>query len=241
MELTELRCKACGARMADTDLDMSRGVARCSHCKAVFGLTDSAPGDRSGSHGSFERTEVPMPKGIEIRHVGAGLQITRRWYTLILYPLLLFCIVWNGFVINWHVTSLGSGLWFLSFFGLLHTAVGIGLAYYVLAGFLNRTTVLVDKGVLQVRHRPVPWWGNKDIQADNIDQIYCKQKRNYEQSGSRMSQTGSVYEVHAILRHGPKEKLVSGLMESEQALYIEQELERYLGIRDRHVRGELGR
>ncbi len=241
MELTELRCKACGARITGEDLDMSRGLARCSHCRAVFGLSDRAHGERSGAAASFERTEVPMPKGIDVSHVGAGLRITRRWYHWILYPLLLFCIVWNGFVINWHASTLSTGLWFFSFFALLHTAVGIGLAYYVVAGFLNTTTLLVDKGVLQVRHRPVPWWGNKKIQADNIDQIYCKEKKHQQQSGSGVSQTGSAYEVHAILRHGPKEKLVSGLMESEQALYIEQELERYLGITDRHVRGEFPR
>jgi hypothetical protein len=36
-------------------------------------------------------------------------------------------------------------------------------------------------------------------------------------------------------------KLVTGLPERDQAMYIEQEVERHLGIADRHVSGQVRR
>ena len=128
-------------------------------------------------------------------------------------------------------------MWPMSLFGLLHTAVGIGMAYYTLAGLLNQTTIQVKGGELTIHHYPLPWWGNKRIQALDIEQIYSKEKVSRSKEG-RVSYT---YEVYAILNNSTKEKLVGGLKEQELAFYIEQTLEKYLGIRDRPVRGEIPR
>ena len=46
------------------------------------------------------------------------------------------------------------------------------------------------------------------------------------------------YEVHLIDRNYKHAKLVTGLPSSEHALYLEQEIERFLHIADRPVRGE---
>lgn len=43
-----------------------------------------------------------------------------------------------------------------------------------------------------------------------------------------------------ITNSGNDTKLLSGLKTSEQALYVEQEIEKYLGIKNKPVRGELG-
>jgi hypothetical protein len=58
---------------------------------------------------------------------------------------------------------------------------------------------------------------------------------------SHKNSTSTTYEVYAILQDGARQKLLSGLHEIEQALYIEQEIERFLEIEDRPVRGETAR
>jgi len=236
MELTELDCKNCGAPIKAKNIDWDLAVARCEHCGAVFGLERSKTPDAWKEKIPQERAKVPMPKNIEVREGNGILQISYRWFRPLFIFLLFFAVFWNGFMIVWHGISLFSGAWFMSIFGLLHTAVGIGIGYYVLVGFLNRTTIWVGQGRLVIQHHPLPWWGNRDLPASEIRQIYCKEKVHRSDSGTQYS-----YQVHAITANDSKEKLLGNLAETEQALYIEQELERHLGLQDRPVRGELPR
>ena len=53
-------------------------------------------------------------------------------------------------------------------------------------------------------------------------------------------QSSVTYSVQ-LVKDGGQQALVKGLTDSQQALYIEQELERFLKIEDRPVRGELSR
>ena len=70
----------------------------------------------------------------------------------------------------------------------------------------------------------------------DITQLYTQERVNSSDSGTRYS-----YEVYLITTDGKKQKLVGGLREPQQGLYIEQAIERYLGIEDRPVAGELPR
>ena len=47
------------------------------------------------------------------------------------------------------------------------------------------------------------------------------------------------YALSAILAGGKRVKLVSGLDQPEDALFLEQKIEGYLGITDRPVAGEM--
>ncbi len=234
LELTELHCKNCGAPIKEDDINLDLAMARCSYCGAVFSVKGLPLQEDREAPLRYERPSVPMPKGIEMANVGNVLRISRRWFRWLHIFLLLWCLGWDGFLIVWHGMAIASGMWPMLLFALLHTAVGIAMTYYVLAGFLNRTTVQVGKGMFEVWHHPLPWFGEKHLQATDIKQIYCKE--NIRRSSDGVSKS---YEVYAVLRHGGKEKLLSGLIEPEQALYIEQELERFLGIQNRPVRGEI--
>ncbi len=237
MELQGLHCKSCGAPINDRGINQRLRMARCEYCGTVFNLSD-AP--EATSHPQIqhlpERQPVPMPKGIEVVTDLGALQITYRWFSAKYIFMLIFTVFWNGFMLVWHGISLFSGAWMMSAFGLLHTAVGIGIGYYTLAGLLNRTTVWVQGDVLRIDHAPLPWFGVRQIRASAIDQLYCREKVHRSDNGTSYS-----YQVHAALRDGSQEKLLSNLSDPEQALYIEQELERHLRITDRPVRGELRR
>jgi hypothetical protein len=236
MELKELDCKNCGAPIENKDIDWDLAMARCSHCGAVFGLQHSNTPDAWNPQIPEKRHKVPMPKNIKVQEGNGILQISYRWFRPMFIFMLIFSIFWNGFMVVWHGISIFSGAWFMSLFGLLHTAVGIGIAYYTLTGFINHTTIWVGQGRLVIRHHPLPWWGNKEMTDADIRQIYCTEKVHQSDNSTRYS-----YEVHAVTQSGDKEKLLSNLGETEQALYIEQELERHLGIRDQPIRGELPR
>jgi hypothetical protein len=237
MELSELRCKNCGAPIENEEIYLDLAMAKCSHCGTIFSLKGLPARESADAGQSDQRMLVPTPKRIKVLNQGETLQITYRWFGPKFIFMIFFTVFWNGFMLTWHGLSLRTGMWPMSLFGLLHTAVGIGMAYYTLAGLLNQTTVQVKGGELTIRHAPLPWWGNKRIQALDIEQIYSREKVSRSKQGS----VNYTYEVHAILDNSTKEKLVGGLKDQELALYIEQTLEKYLGIHDRPVRGEIPR
>ncbi len=234
MELQELRCKSCGATIRPDSIIIRLSMARCDHCGAVFAISGlPTPDDGIAKQ---PRIKVPMPRGLVVEDFGNSLEIRRRWFHALFIFLAFFCVFWNGFMIVWHSIALASGMWFMSLFGLLHTAVGIGLAWYTLAGFLNTTTIRARGGLIEITTGPIPWWGNTTLTAADIDQLYCKEKVSHGKNGTSCS-----YQVLVVTKANVRKPLLKGLPEADQALFIEQELERFLNIEDRPVRGEVSR
>jgi hypothetical protein len=124
--------------------------------------------------------------------------------------------------------------WIFALFPILHVTIGVGLTYFTLASLMNRTRISVESGLLRIRHGPLPWLGNLDLDTSTLEQLFCKEKTHRNKNG-----TSYTYEVWAVLRDGKSRKILSTSMEQDQAMFIEQKLEQALGIKDRHVAGEL--
>jgi hypothetical protein len=246
----QLNCKQCGAPLRESDLRLDRGIAVCSSCGGVQRLpgpvAPRAPEDSGGPVSRKPPGEVPVPDRFVIEELGNQLTIRYRWFHAALFFLLFFTIAWDSFLVGWYwmLTAGPFGgdpgmpmpfkLVFV-IFPLAHVAVGVGLTYSVLAGFLNSTVIRVADGVLSVRHGPVRWPGNLELPTDGIEQIYCRKRTS--RSGTVTTDSGN-YEVHAVAG-GQKKKLLGGLREADHALFLEQQLERFLRIEDRPVPGEM--
>ena len=150
--------------------------------------------------------------------------------------LLFFTIFWNGFMIVWHTIALSQGMWFMSLFGIIHTAVGIGLAYTVVAMFINSTAIRCQSGTIQIQHGPLPWKGNKTLNTADLQQLYVTKKVSHGKNG-----TSVTYNLEAVLKDNQRETLPKSLTDPDQALFIEQEIEQLLKIHDRPVAGEFDR
>lgn len=249
----QLKCGQCGAPFGAVDLHLDRGIAVCSACGGVQRLPGPiAPESQNDSDASRSRKsqgDVPVQSGFTVEDVGHEFTIRRRWFHWALFFLLFFAIAWDSFLVGWY-WMLSSGpfggdngmpgpfklLFFV--FPIAHVAVGVGLTYFVLAGFLNSTVIRVADGMLSVRHGPLPWRGNLDLPTDGIEQIYCQNKLRTNRHDDGRTTTSMQYEVHAVI-NGQKQKLLGGLYEADQAIFIEQRLERFLGIEDRQIPGEM--
>jgi hypothetical protein len=227
--LIELKCKNCGSQLSPEDISPQLAAARCKHCNALFAIPSASPTE------PIPRPKVPLPPGYEIHTAPNALQITRRWRSASVWFLLFFTIFWNGFMIVWHSIAITQGQWMMSAFGLIHTAVGIGLAYSVVATFINSTAIRCQPGSLQIQHGPLPWKGNKTLSTHGLEQLYCSEKISRGKNGSSTS-----YTIEAVYTGNRRETLLKGLTDPDQALFIEQEIEHTLKIRDRRVAGEFG-
>jgi hypothetical protein len=179
--------------------------------------------------------EIGLPEKLEVFQHGSHMEIVLKWFGWRIVVMTGFAIFWDGFLINWYTQVAPRGDRMAMYFPLLHLAVGIGISYYVVAGWCNRTYISVGNGNVSVRHRPIPWFGNTEFDASNLRQLYAKEHVTRSRRGESSS-----YAVRAVTHDGRNVKLVSGLETSEQALYIEQAIEKYLGIRDAAVVGQIG-
>jgi hypothetical protein len=184
-------------------------------------------------------TEIGIPDSIKSDKNFQQLRITRKWFGFKFILLTLFIIIWDAFLINWYVMAFSSSFqgtfnYIIFLFPLLHVSFGLGMTYYVVAGYINKTMIYVDFNSITIRHGPVPFWGNKRVSSKTVTQLYCKRDEYF---GSYRGY--GTFAVRAITNEQRNIKLLTGLDTSEQALFIEQEIEKFLNIEDKPVKGEI--
>ena len=225
-----MNCKHCGAPLLVVE---GQKVLHCDYCGSNE-LQDASRLEAGFLQG-WQRLQIPMPKGFSVEKRNHELKITRDWFNWGVIAITFFCVVWDGFLVFWYGIAISHHVWIMAAFGSLHAAAGLAITYSALTGWLNETVIKVNTSRLEVTSGPLPVPGNKQLQASYIKQLYSRQKI------SRNKQTTFSYEVHAITVDQKDETVLAGLTDSAQALYIEQEIERALGIKDQPVRGELAR
>ncbi len=230
-QLIELKCRNCGSELSPRDISPQLSAARCRHCNALFALP-AAMIDRM----EIRRPDVPLPKNFRVDRDMDSVRITHRWFRPGAFFLLIFAVVWNGFIIGWQIKAISQGNWSKVLFGLLHTSAGALLAYLTLAAFLNSTVIRATRFELSVKIGPLPWRGNKRIQADKISQFFCKENVSHGRNNST-----TTYSVEAVLQNNVRETIAAEFPKSDQALFVEQELERHLTLTDVPVAGDYGR
>lgn len=229
----KLTCEDCGAKVPPGNIELSRAMAKCDHCGAVFGFADRV----ANTYGAPERPRVAMPAGLEVVDMGADLTLIRRWWSPKYIFFAVFCLMWNGFLVVWYGLALSSddAPWMMLVFPLLHVAAGVWLSYFTLAGFMNRTKIRITQGRLHIQHGPLPWPGNRDEDSSRFEQLFCTEEVRRTKNG-----TTTQYILRAKVRGDGAQKLLT-LDDKDQALFLEQRIEAALQITDRPVPGELPR
>lgn len=235
----KLNCNKCAAEIPAANINLDRMIAKCAVCNSVFSFVQAFPTPAGVTR--QQQFDVPQPERVKVKNEGGVLTIRLSWFTYKILFLTLFALFWNGIMFSMMggalfslLTEGPSGMSLIFF--LPHFWVGLALIYYVLTGYINETRVTVDNGRLTVRHGPLPFWGNKEIATNDILQLYTK--HNF--SMWRRSWSGH-YELHAVTGKNRHEKLLSGWENSDYPVFVEQEVEHFLGIEDYPVRGEYGR
>lgn len=223
-DMPTILCKNCSNKIPSPKAGQEHHPIICPECKAVFRLTEKdsilAPvgpplrGLPSGTSVNVEGNELIITHR-KLRLVHIGLSI-------IVFPMLIFGLFFSDLAT---AEFLFNPLTWMMF----------GLAYYALAGYVNRTVVRLNPEQLTVKHGPLPPWQNRQIRVQNISQLYVKQHVERSKKGST-----TTYRLYVKGRNGQHEELASGLDSPEQALFFEQEAERYLGIKDKMIPGQYG-
>jgi hypothetical protein len=257
----EIHCAGCGAPVFFGDVDLATRTTKCRACNRVFSMdlfegpeaaeisaAIQAPASPAAAR-RRERPPVPLPWSITVKRTGESsqpgtyrsddasskgtLEISHRWLSYQQLALAFFAVLWDGSMAMYFLAPATSWKWWAIVGPIVHVAAGIYVTRLALAGILNRTRIRADAETLSITHGPIPWPGNREIATSEIRQLYCE-----EQVERVKQQTVRTYDLGAVLESGFKTTLLTKLETPAQAEFLEQELERYLGIVDAPVSDE---
>ncbi len=231
----QIYCRQCGAPIKAENVNLDNMMAKCDQCDAVFSFADMYEGVSAKPKHEHEKEliDIPMPSGITIDSSGSRLLIQRRWFHWSTIFLLIFAVLWNCMIWGVFVPVFSdlnnTPVWFL----LPFIAVGLFLIAYVVFNLVNSTAIEVDAQAVVIQHKPIPFPG-KYIGCADIEQLYTRRHVHSSKNG-----TSYTYSLNIVVPGGKTQRLLGNLSTADQALFIEQEIERFLGIEDRPVRGEM--
>ena len=240
----KLECPNCGKEVPADNINMQQTLAVCPACDTVFNFSGGDVNVMAGQaqpvkpKNKFSQYEVAMPNRFDVQETDKQMTISYSWFSPTALFLTFFAIIWNGMIFGIFLPAMdgfGSLGFPFAFFPLIFAGVGLFLIYLNVGQYINRTYIITDARQMRIFSRPLPTFNNQTINHDDIQQLFVQQYVNHGKNGTTVT-----YGVVAIIQGGHRQKLISQLEKPEQALYIEQELEKYLGIADAPVRGEYG-
>jgi hypothetical protein len=168
----------------------------------------------------------PIPEKIDVIQNGMELTIRRRWLSWTVIPLLIFCIAWDSFLFVWYSSVLQSKdtPLFAVLFPIGHVSVGLGLTYFVIASFLNKTDITISPTQVKVSTYPIPWGFRKVVHREDIMAMRIKHS---SQSNGRLS-----YGIRYTDRSNREKSLIRGGLNDDQAEFIVHHLRQAFRLRD---------
>jgi len=231
-----MTCRNCGAGLSpDTD---GRGddLVVCDHCgsvhqRAIAVAVDAAASVPAGPAPPVAPRQIALPSRFDVqRRDGALIVSWRKGRRAGAVMLGLFSLAWLGM-------GLVAGVWPLLIMVPL-------LGYYALVRGLNRVTLHAGAAGLIIRQGPLPWPGARRLEPGAIAQLFSVEKLSTVRSGQdgrEQVRTHRHYRLRARLSDDRRIDVVTGLANADQALWLEREAERALGIVDVPTEGEMRR
>ncbi len=223
------KCAKCGKNMDAAPYSKAHNALVCPSCGYLLRMETLTRGEERAS-----RPEVPLPQGMTISS-GEGVLILRaRWFERGYLILALFTLLFDGALALWYTSLLGLdavGVNYYSLSPVIHLVASVILTWYTLACLFDTSVISISTERIVVRHRPFPWFGGMSLPAHQLDQLWSE--RQEKVAGEPL------YHVRGQLRNGRTFNFLYGLHNPSQALYIEQEIEHFLGIVDRPVPGAM--
>ena len=232
-----LDCPECHHFIASEHINIEKDIVQCPNCNHRFSLHDTIEND------AIRREEIVMPKGVDVLRLNSLLDIIVDWYHATpkrtISTIISGSFLWNIILIPIVISlALAGDFFFIIFFGG-HLMTGLVLISYLVAIFLNKTHIEVDKSGIRIQHRPIPLFNkSQKIPIQDIAQLYVS--RYTERFNKKKGKGVQAYALSAVLTNNQVVELVKGLDRDTQ-LYLEQEIETYLGIIDKRVDGEVSR
>ena len=202
--------------------------------------TDSTDNENTNKESETDKfIELVLPKKFTLDLYDDYMHITLSWFGKKTFVATLIAVFYIGsslvLFFSENTTITGSPL-MIKLAPWISSIIGVGILYYTLTTWLNKTHIFVSQKAIEINHKPLPWFGNKRLETKNIKQLYSKREISSSTSNNRTSVS---YHLH-VISFDEDDMTLLKVENSAQALFLEQEIEKYLGIENLKVRGEIG-
>ena len=221
-DFTLINCPKCSCETPSANIDLAEKLAKCDNCNALFSIMDKVVKFQS----TEASEEVSKPVGVDILEYNGQLELTLNQPVSIFHTISASLSPLLAFVFLGIYSDSGKSL-------LIYLSLAFAFAFaYSLINLirykLNKIYVLVTQDDLSIEYRPKNFISDKMYSSENIEQLFVKKDHN-----------GLCLQMIVNESEGQKtEKLIGRFTDITKAKYIEQEIERYLGIKNKKVPGE---
>lgn len=230
-EVQKVSCPSCSKPIPGDDLNIQTHVAKCNSCDVIFSFSNYVEQLSNQHHIS---QEVLQPEGVELWHFQDEMDIAveQPWGSLeiilvSLFPLLVLMV--TGAIIE---LTASTGLTQPAMITLWLTSLIAYISYFFIRK-RHKIYVHIDSHDLYIERRPKKFVKDKRYAVQDIDQVYIKNV-----TASSGAKGIGVF----LIVNGPEGQkhveLIKSVSTRSKAKYIEQEIERHLGITDRRVPDE---
>lgn len=217
----KITCPSCESEVPAQDLNINDKIGKCGSCNVIFPFHETV---ESFNQQSLVSQELIRPEGIDLFHFQDELEITIKGqpaenaFDLIVLGLATLSFIFLEIML---LTESFAWSWFLP-----NTLL---IVYAIYAYFRRKNSFIhldIDNQYLNIRWRPKKMVKDRSYSVHDIDQIYINKAHQL-----MMIVNGDDGQKHVKLT--PK---IGGLT---KAKYLEQEIEKKLGITNRKVPEEV--
>ncbi len=217
-------CPGCQQETPSDHIHLEKSLAKCQSCNAVF----SIEAEVEQLHKKEElKQELLRPEGLDLFYYKNDLDITVQQH---LQGLDAFGIIFMP-----GIAALTIFIYFLKgmpvFYPIIFTLIALYFIYRVINYSKNKTYLEINDQFLNIKSRPKQFTKDKTYDVRDIDQVYCAP----HPSGMGYFHVNMIYNS----AEGQKHVNLVSVKTLTKAKYLEQEIERYLDIKNRKVIGEI--
>lgn len=224
VEFIKVSCPSCDSMVPAEHIDLNSKIGKCSNCQALFSVEKDLQHLQTNVK---MREKLKRPAGVEIFQFKDELEIevVQPLSVLQIINLLLSPFVLIFSILIYFLKGEPGAMGFI-IASVLLTAYGI---YYLFRRKEHKIFINIDEDKVSVQRRPNNWTKDQFFNRSEIEQVYVMQAAD----GLALC-----FVIDGI--EGQKHvKVLTRMTNISEAKYMEQEIERYLGITDRVVSGEL--
>jgi hypothetical protein len=138
--------------------------------------------------------------------------IERRWFRWTLLVMVGWCIFWDGALAVAYWSAFVKHEPSTVAFSVFHFVAGVVATYATFCGLVNRTRITIARGILSVRHRPLPWRGAIDLPIADVEAFLVQPHP--------AGKGGTTYSLDARLSSGVYRTLLRGLDDERECTHI---------------------
>lgn len=237
-ENTPVNCPNCTAPLPLDRVDRTAMYVRCDSCHTAVRLTALDP---PVAVETVLKPRIDRPTDLIIKRTDDALLISQSMVSVGSFGVAVFIVVWLGILAAiGTVAAQIAPAGFVTVIVLVMATFGILALVKSLGGSVQRLDIRVHPNVLTVQQRGVIPGPIIRVARESIRQFWVEEDFSSPLRGhSHQVQPVARYALN-VLRSDHTKRRLATFADRDTALYLEQEIEHFLNIRDRPVKGEVG-